>query len=69
MPLISLKEERERAWRYVVIMSPVSSPQDLIYVDKGEPLRVATARKVVQAIGCSESYGEVDKARLVGVKR
>jgi hypothetical protein len=60
MPLIRLKEEREKAWRYVVILPPVDGPEDLIYVDKGEPLPVATARKVLQAIGRNKSCGEAD---------
>ena len=60
MPLIRLKEAQGETWRYVVLLPPVTNPNDLIYLDKGEPLPVATARKIIQAIGRNEPCGEAD---------
>ncbi len=60
MPLINLKNEREETWRYVAILPPVNSPEDLIYLDKGEPLPLPTARDILQAIRRNEPCGEVD---------
>jgi hypothetical protein len=60
MPLIRLKGAQEATWRYVVILPPVSSPKDLVYLDKGEPLPVPTAQQIAQAIGRNEPCGEID---------
>jgi hypothetical protein len=60
MALIRLKDALGDTWRYVVILSPVNNPEDLIYVDKGEPLPVSTARKIAQAIGRREPRGQTD---------
>ena len=60
MPLISLRTEREETWRYVAILPPVNTPEDLIHLDKGQPLPVATARKILQAIRRNEPCGEAD---------
>lgn len=60
MPLIRLKGKCEETWRYVVMLPPVMNPEDLDYLDKGEPLPVATARKIMQAIGRNEPCGEAD---------
>jgi hypothetical protein len=60
MALIRLKDPVGDAWRYVVILSPVSHARDLIYVDKGEPLPVSTAQKIAQAIGRDEPCGQID---------
>ncbi len=60
MPLIKLKNGREETWRYVAILPPVNTPEDLIYLDKGVPLPVAAARKIHQAIRGNEPCGEAD---------
>jgi hypothetical protein len=60
MPLIRLKEGQGDDWRYVVILLPANNPNDIVYLDKGDPLPVPTARQIAQAIGRNEACGETD---------
>lgn len=60
MPLIRMKEPQRENWRYVAILPPVLKPGDVICIDRGKPLPVPTAQKILQAIGRNEPYGETD---------
>lgn len=60
MPLIRMKEPQRSTWRYVAILPPALHPGDVIHIDKGRPLPIPTAQKIMQAIGRNEPSGEAD---------